>query len=349
MHKKFAFASLLILGSCMAQEPEAPSSFVFPDEWEAHEATVLIFPAHHSYGRKTRALQQESATLANTLQEHEQVIMFVHSDDEDQARALLDPKVQLHVDDAFRIDWARDNAPMIVRNTDGERRAVLFKFNGWGEKYEGWQEDVGVNKAIAKIMGWTAVHSDLVLEGGAIEIGSTDKGQTGIVTEQCVLHSNRTNWSKDRVERELKEKLGLARIVWIKRGLNPDPITDGHVDGLLKFIAKNTVLLHTTDDEADVNYKPCLDAKKRLERAGLKVIELPLADDIVHMNFYIGSGGGVVYVPVCGDRAQDEPALAILRELFDRVVPIQANAMAKAGGGVHCYTQQVPALRIPPK
>lgn len=327
----------------MVPTDDASGSFVFPDEWEAHDGTILIFPAQHSYGRRASALQRESAALANAIQQHEQVHMFVHTDDARRAKQLLDEEIKRYVGDAYRIDWARDNAPMVVRNTEGERRAVLFKFNGWGKKYEGWQDDVGVNAAIAKALGIPPVHSELVLEGGAIEIGSTDRGQVGIVTEQCVLNPNRTDWSKERVERELKEKLGLERVIWLKKGLNPDPITDGHVDGLLKFVDKSTVLLHTVDDPDDVNYETCLETKAQLERAGLRVIELPLADDIVHMNFYIGSGGNTVYVPVVGDLDQDEPALTVLRELFERVVPIEAIAMGKAGGGVHCYTQQIPA------
>lgn len=131
-------------------------------------------------------------------------------------------------------------------------------------------------------------------------------------------------------------------MIWIPQGLNPDPITDGHVDGLLKFVADDTVLLHTTDHRKDVNYKPCLEAKAILEASGLKVIELPLAEDIVHMNFYIGSGGSVIYAPICGDPRQDDPALAILHTLFPTVIPITAVAIGKAGGGVHCYTMQLP-------
>ncbi|MEM9226475.1 MAG: agmatine deiminase family protein, partial [Verrucomicrobiota bacterium] len=143
-------------------------------------------------------------------------------------------------------------------------------------------------------------------------------------------------------ETELKAMLGLDRIIWVKSGLMPDPITDGHVDGLLKFVDEQTVLLHTTDERADVNYEICQEAKRTLEEHGLTVIDVPLADDIVHMNFYIGSGGDIAYVPVCGDSTQDDPALAIIGRYFETVVPIEAIAIGEAGGGVHCYTMQIP-------
>ena len=338
-------ALLACLTACQQQSQSKMlgNDFTFPDEWEAHEGTILIFPARHSYGRKSGALQREFAALANAIQENEQAFVFVHTDDTDRAIELLDEDVEIHVGDEYRIDWARDNGPMIVRNGSGERRAICFQFNGWGRKYEGWEDDVGVNAAIARDLEIPIVYSDLALEGGAIEIGSTEEGQVGIVTAQCVMNRNRTDWPRVRVERELKEKLGLQRVIWLDKGLNPDPITDGHVDGLLKFIGKGTVLVHTTVDEEDQNFETCQDAKRKLEAAGLEVVELPLAWDIVHMNFYIGSGGEVVYVPICGDPSQDGPALEILRGRFDRVVPIEAKAMGKAGGGIHCYTQQIPA------
>ena len=60
------------------------------------------------------------------------------------------------------------------------------------------------------------------------------------------------------------------------------------------------------------------------------------------MNFYIGSGGDIAYVPICGDPGQDKPALEVIGKLYKRVVPIVSNHIARAGGGIHCYTQQIP-------
>lgn len=75
---------------------------------------------------------------------------------------------------------------MVVRNAVGERTAVCFGFNGWGKKYKGWQKDVGVNVAIAQALKLPVVQSDLVLEGGAVEIGTLKGELVGIATEQCV-------------------------------------------------------------------------------------------------------------------------------------------------------------------
>uniref|UniRef100_A0A7S4J3M3 Agmatine deiminase n=1 Tax=Odontella aurita TaxID=265563 RepID=A0A7S4J3M3_9STRA len=318
--------------------------YTFPDEWEEHAGTMMIFPSRRSYGRlRSRGLQREFRDIALAVARNEAVHVCVHTDDERRCREMLGDAsdVTLHVGNEFSVDWARDNAPMVLRDGNGHLACADFQFNGWGAKYSGWEDDVGTRNAISRTMGWRTFPSDLVLEGGSIEIA----GGIGIVTESCVLNENRCGggrWGKAEVEEELKSLLGLDRIIWIKSGLMPDPFTDGHVDGLLKWIRPGTVLFHTTDYKKDVNFKICQDAKAVLEEEGIAVIELPLMENMVHMNFYIGSGGNVAYIPVCGKTKQDEPALDVIQELFEEVVPIKATSLLKAGGGIHCLTMQIP-------
>ena len=332
------------LASAGGDEGKTPKElgYTFPDEWEKHDGTMMIFPAWESYGKQTKALRGEFRNVAKAIANHEPVIVFCRAEEHKECREWLEDIKNLTIKPGdFKIDWARDNAPMVIVNKEGKKASAGFRFNGWGKKYKHWQEDVHTRDNIARAMKWPIFKSDLVLEGGSIEIGAG----IGIVTESCVLNKNRTDWSKAKVEKELKNMLGLHQIIWLKSGLMPDPITDGHVDGICKIIAKDTVLLHSVDVKSDPNYKICRDAKKVLQAHGLKVIDLPLMDDIVHMNFYIGSGGDVIFVPVCGDPEQDEPILKILRGIYKKVVPIKSVAIAKAGGGIHCYTQQIPAAR----
>ncbi|MEM7394000.1 MAG: agmatine deiminase family protein [Verrucomicrobiota bacterium] len=332
--------TVAMMGSgAMSEESPKQRGYTFPDEWEEHRGTMMIWPAAHNYGRKTSGLRREFADLARAIAKNEPVEVFCLKKEEAACRRQLGEVSNLTVHGGpFRIDWARDNAPMVLRDGKGRLASAVFRFNGWGRKYPGWEKDVATRDEISKTMGWPIFHSDFVLEGGSIEIGNG----IGIVTESCVLNPNRTDWPKDRVTRELKNMLGLEKVIWIKSGLMPDPITDGHVDGLLKIVAKNTVLLHTTDLTSDVNHRIGEEARKVLLAHGLKVVDVPLMDDIVHMNFYIGSGGRVAYVPVCGDPEQDEPALKIIRHFYRQVVPVAANRMAAAGGGIHCFTQQIP-------
>jgi agmatine deiminase len=64
---------------------------------------------------------------------------------------------------------------------------------------------------------------------------------------------------------------------------------------------------------------------------------------VPYTNFYICNGA--LIVPVAGQET-DEEALALLSGLYPgrEVVPIDGTTLALGGGGIHCITQQVPAL-----
>lgn len=342
MKRRLLLVALMVMTESLNAKTPKELGYTFPDEWGKHDGTMMIFPAFEGYGKQTEALRSEFRNIAKEIAKNEPVIVFCRAEEGEECREWLEGIKNLTIKPGdFRIDWARDNAPMVIVSKEGKKASAGFRFNGWGKKYRGWEKDVLTRDNIAREMKWPIFKSDYVLEGGSIEIGNG----VGIVTESCVLNSNRTDWDKAKIEKELKDMLGLHKIVWLKSGLMPDKTTDGHVDGICKIIAKDTVLLHSVDVQSDVNYKICKEAKKVLQENGFKVIDLPLMDDIVHMNFYIGSGGDIIYVPVCGDPEQDDPALKVLRSLYPKVIPVKSVAIARAGGGIHCYTQQIPAGR----
>ena len=65
-----------------------------------------------------------------------------------------------------------------------------------------------------------------------------------------------------------------------------------------------------------------------------------------YVNFYIANGG--VVMPAFGS-PQDAAAYDVVAKAFpDReVVQIDARAILKGGGGIHCITQQQPAALWP--
>ena len=74
--------------------------------------------------------------------------------------------------------------------------------------------------------------SHIVLEGGSIHVDGTG---TLITTEQCLLNKNRNpNLSKENIEKNLKEFLGVKKIICLKHGT--DEGTDGHVDNVACFV-----------------------------------------------------------------------------------------------------------------
>ncbi|MCF6433500.1 agmatine deiminase family protein [Leisingera sp. MMG026] len=323
--------------------------FAFPAEWVRHERTLMQFPPPQNwYPNQLNAARKEWAEAANNVAEYEPVTMAVRRRDMATAKKLLSSEISL-IEMPLNDAWSRDSGPMIVQNAQGARRIAGFTFNGWGRKFPPYKHDTLAKGRFAAHLGLPMYTSDLVLEGGAVAV---DGQGTLLTTEECLLHKNRNpGWSKAQVEAELKAGLGVQKVIWLPHGLTPDPVTDGHVDGMAAFAAPGVVLLHTTDDRSDPNYEITQDAKRILQQETgvhgrrFEIIEIPLTSyDVVHMNFYICNGA--VIVPVSGRKGEDDQPLAILREAFPgrRVVGVSGRMIGGGGGGVHCITQQVPAV-----
>ena len=324
--------------------------YYYPAEWEKHEYTIMVMPPSQilkAYGIPLDDVRDQWADVANTLNEYEPVLMVVAPKEVRDAKRLLSSDIEI-VDLPVNDGWARDSGPMYVVNGKGQRRVAGFTFNGWGAKVPHYQDDALLKARLCDHLKESMYPIDLVLEGGAVTV---DGEGTLITTEQCLLHENRNSASdKAQVEKVLNESLGTKKVIWLNKGLTPDPITDGHVDGIAAFAEPGTVLLHTTDDKRDPNFKICNDARRRLQGTTdargrkLEVIEVPLDGEISNINFYIANG--CILVPITTDPKQDNRPVGILKEVFNdyKVIGIDSRILGEGGGGIHCITQQVPVV-----
>lgn len=334
-------------GAQILEGAPANTGYRFPAEWDRHECTLMQFPPPQNwYRNQLAAARQEWANVANTVAQFEPVTMAVRPQDRTVAQKLLSSQIKL-IDMELNDAWSRDSGPMIVKNRAGDRRVAGFTFNGWGGKFPPYRADALAKGHFAAHLGLPMHVSPLVLEGGAVAV---DGKGTLITTEECLLHSNRNRgWTKAQVESHLKGFLGVKKVIWLPKGLTPDPITDGHIDGMLAFVKPGVVLLHTIDDTSDPNYAITQNAKRLLQQATdarghrFNIIEVPLTSfDVVHMNFYICNGA--VIVPVAGRNSEDDAPMSIIANAFPRhrVIGVTGRMLAGGGGGVHCITQQVP-------
>jgi agmatine deiminase len=328
----------------------AKDGFWFPAEWKPHEATIMIMPSPQNWsghGFSFDEVIEQWAEVANTLAEYEPVWMVVRPEDRKRANKFLDGEIEL-LEFPVNDGWARDTAPMFVINGKGERRAVGCTFNGWGDKFDGkHKQDALIKAHLSRAMEVPMYGVDLVSEGGALAF---DGAGTILTTAQCLMNSNRNpGMSREAIDRMLNEAYGTQKVIWLDKGIEPDPITDGHIDGMAAFVDEGVVLLHACDDKSDPNFKICREAKKVLSAAtdakgrSFEIIDLPLHEG-GHMNFYIGNG--CVIVPIADDPDEDDIPLGILRDLFDdrEVIGIGGHVLAEGGGGIHCITQQIPKL-----
>ncbi len=247
--------------------------------------------------------------------------------------------------------WSRDSGPAFVRNDAGDMAVVGFGFNAWGNRWHPHDDDALLSQQLADWLELRFFKAPFVLEGGSFFV---DGEGTLITTEQCLLNPNRNpDLSREQIEDGLKEYLGVSKVIWLPFGhsLDTGPAgTDGHIDGVLQYVAPGRVLLEAVADQGSPEFergRANLDALRSERDAAGRTFDVNLLDPgatatVSYANHYLANGA--VVVPIGGDDA-DEPALATLRHLYpDRqVIGVPGGTLAFGGGGPHCITQQIPA------
>lgn len=329
---------------------------IMPPEWEKHERTWVAFPTA-GYTLGGTESDQESArktwaAVANAASEFEKVTVVVNPGDEKIAAKYLSSACEIaliEIDDA----WIRDSGPTFVIE-DGSLAAVDWIFNGWGN--QGWAEfgkDAKLAAQVAKLAGAKLVSSDLVNEGGGFHISGTGKV---LLTETVQLGKGRNpNLTKQAVEAEIHQQLGTTEAIWLKRGLTRDYEefgTQGHVDIVACFAPDGRIIYHDQRNPNHPDYLVSAEVRETLLRAGFELLAIPapsvLSDregfvDYSYINHYVLNHG--VLLCSFGDE-NDKEAKALLREAYPgrEIVLIDATELFARGGGIHCITQQQPAL-----
>ncbi|MFF3431528.1 agmatine/peptidylarginine deiminase [Streptomyces sp. NPDC002602] len=326
-------------------------------EWESHTRTFMSWPALTSvWHEDLRYVREDIARIARAVGEYEAVVMMARPDQVDAAQRAVGSQVEvipLAVDDL----WARDTVPVFVEE-GGKVVGVDFNFNGWGNKQKQHQNDALVGRNVLKKYGITRVQAPLVAEGGSFE---PDGEGTLMITESSIVNDNRNRGkNRDTIEKELKETLGVEKVIWLA-GVRGEDITDAHVDSLVRFTAPGVVLLDRAHPgtPADSWSRSADQAKSVLSKATdargrrFEIIDLPQpdlkritgeGDDFVstYANFYIANDA--VLMPRFGDRKADDKARGILQEHFPKrdIVPVAIDTIASGGGGIHCSTHDQP-------
>lgn len=335
---------------------DARRTWRMPEEGDPHRRTWMAYGASEVIwgAALLPEVRRNLATIAQTITPFEPVSMLVRAEDHDVARDLVGPAVEL-VEAPLDDLWMRDTGPVFVSG-NGTNAGVNFNFNGWGQK-QAFDRDAGVADIVAARAGVESVSTDLVLEGGGIEV---DGDGTALITESCVLNANRNpGWSKADVEAELGLLLGLEKIIWLP-GIAGMDITDGHTDFYARFARPGVVVAgfdpdpQSWDHDVTARHLDILTAATDMKGRPLDVVVIDApsvvrpefeSDDFAagYINFYVCNGA--VIAPEFGDPRADGAAGQKLERLFPdrRVVQINIDGIAAGGGGIHCTTQQEPA------
>ena len=167
---------------------------------------------------------------------------------------------------------------------------------------------------------------------------------------------------KARVEAELARTIGATHPIWLPRGLTRDYDefgTNGHVDIVATIPSPGRLLLHTQrnpehpDFEVSRELRAFLSGTTDAAGRAWDIVELPAPEtlrdeegfvDWSYVNHLVVNGG----IVACGfgEERADAEATEILEAAYPgrRVTMVDSRPIFARGGGIHCITQQQPAV-----
>ena len=325
-----------------------------PGRFEEHACTFITWPCLTS-DLEIVNFESETVVFTQKLSQFEKVIIIADPSNYEKAfNQCKEFSTVWSIPTDF--SWIRDNGPIFIKNDKEEVAGIHFKFNGWGNKFEKCESIKELPKLLLEKLKIKRFTSNLILEGGGV---SFDGQGTMITTEQMLMNKNRNaTFSKAQIEKEVRDLMGIKKVIWLKKGLVEDEGTDGHVDCIAEYLAPKKVLAQTIYDKKNPNYEllktnlEILKTENDAQGNKLEIIEMPYLPYFQQLynntqyvspytNYYVANKS--VLVPEV-DPKLDEKAYRLIQDLYiDRtIVPIPSFYQAIGGGGPGCITQQLP-------
>ncbi|GHU09093.1 hypothetical protein FACS189431_6550 [Alphaproteobacteria bacterium] len=251
--------------------------------------------------------------------------------------------------------WIRDYAPII----SGNRIVEQVYFPSYYSRNE--LTRLGFSFSSAQLICRTLckdipfLESRLILDGGNF---STNREGDAIISTR--IFADNPAWSKKAIENELYRTLAIERIFFI--GCEPGDET-GHVDGIVRFVNKETVIVGHLPDEyipsqstiSKKDYEECRDYLNSVAEElsqyfkVIRLTDLPPSKEYKqgissaygnYVNFF--RYAGKIFIPQYGDQEADANARNILQDAFQDIhpvlIPIDCRILASYGGVLNCIT-----------
>lgn len=347
-------AAILVANTMMgsAISREAGRLYVPPEE-HRHERTFMQWPVNqkvHPDLEFLDILQETIADIANAIAAFEPVVMLVAKGEQMQARQLLSSRVELW-DIPTEDLWCRDAGPLFAKKENGKLAISHIQFNGWGEK-QVHKRDGLVAKRVADRLGLPLIASGLKGEAGGVE---HDGHGLLLAHESSWVNDNRNpGLTREEIEKRLLDAYGAEQMIW-SPGVWGEDITDYHIDSLARFTGPGRVLINLPDDpdRRDPFHVAALETHDKLVASKLQIDVIPepvkrriKSIDFVasYANYYVCNNA--VIAAQFGDKEADKIAVDALKKHYpDReIITLNVDALGEVGGGIHCATQQMPAL-----
>ena len=357
---RFILVLGLVLGTtAQAMEP-SPDRRV-PAEWEPQEAVWLQWP-----GRYERVYQPAFAHITGIVSQYQKIHVLHHTEAIREGaiaairKAGYDPDNDNIVWHRIANDsaWMRDNGPVYVVE-GGDLRIQNWEFDAWGGAFGEdipYDRDNRVPSEVGEYLNLPVDPVEIVHERGNLEFNGVD---TVLLNWSTIGDPERNpGYSKVRAEQDLKHYFGVSKVILVE-GIPEGDLTRGHIDGFARFISADTVVVSQCTDNSlchpgDGSSGDIYDnAAKTIEAAGFKVIRDPILGsvkyrdaefDTNYLNWLVGNG--FVITVGFGNKAYDAAAKQRIEGYFPGrdVYVVEMLASWYNGGGVHCHTNDQPAI-----
>lgn len=319
-----------------------------PAEWHPQEAIQLTWP--HSDTDWADTLEEVTRcyiSMAREISLREK--LWIVTPQPQRVKALLEgqlPGKALANIEYFRISsndtWARDHAFISLLREDGVRELHDFRFNAWGGKFEASLDNAINHELYTQLFAADEQHNtyvsqlDFELEGGSID---SDGRGTILTSAQCNLNDNRRTagtGDEEQMTRELCQRLGAKRILWLHHGGLEHDDTDAHIDTLARFCPNDTIVYC----EGCPQMEEELQSLRTPEGKPYRLVAVPP----YYANFLIMNTA--VLLPFYDNNDLNQRAKTTLESVFpDReVIGINCSILLTQNGSLHCCTMQYPSI-----
>ena len=338
--------------------------YSLPAEWYKQDGVMLTWP--HQDTDMAPFLEQVYPIyfkISQAITQRQKLVLVVHNS---MLKSEIENKLVSHKIDFKKVRfviaptndiWARDYGIITLVNSQGKLKITNFIFNGWGNKYKSFLDNKVNSSFIDQAINPEIKTESIpfVLEGGAID---SDGEGTLLSTNSCLLNTNRNPLLTPKQIKELLiKKLGIKKIICLEHGHLEGDDTDSHIDTLVRFASKNTLVYVTCNDKKDSHYKDFQGLETELkdlkteELKSYNLIPLPWPEPkyndqgyrlpATYANYLIINGA--VLVPTYRDKS-DKMALKQVQKAYPnyQVIGIDCLPLIYQFGSLHCISMQLP-------
>jgi agmatine/peptidylarginine deiminase len=341
----------LVAKQCIAGDPHASPTRHIPGEFERQSALIIACQ------QMLREAPEVFVAIVTAAQQRVPLIALVA--DADDHRDALKLLKQHHLSSAGihflelpqDTMWIRDYGPLLIEQSDGTRVMLDAEYSCRNRLF-----DDAVPLGLATYLKLSAVPVPECIDGG--NLLSNGQG-LALATDAILIGDPDQPCDEHTMAELLKDFYGVKQLVLLEE-LVGEPT--GHVDMFATFVAPNVVVVGKYDEAVDLENAQRLD-RNAAKLAGLDTplgplqvvrIPMPACEGPTwrsYTNVVFANDALLVPVYPQSDELGRKEALETFARLLPqwKIMPIDANPIATAGGGLHCVTMNMAGLEKLPE